>query len=186
MLPITDITASLPRNPGDKNWRTRPLAAIRRIVIHYDAVYVPPPAPSTPGIGYDALSRYIEQARYHINKNWNENGGPIVRGFGLMYHYRVSADGCIWQTQPEELVTWHARAANYSGLAICCDLGPGQFPLCEQLNGLKALLDQLCHHRPDIPAGKADVWGHGELTADGNHTDCPGALLAWVRTYREA
>src|SRR5438270_11270528 len=164
-ITITDIIDKLPRKPDDPNWTTRPLSAVTRIVVHYDAVRVPPSKNGK--LGYDPMQRYIEQARYHIQKNWNEGSGPAVHGFGLMYHYRVSADGKLWRTQPEELMTWHARAANYSGLAVCCDLGPGQQPLDAQLEGLRSILDWLCHHRPDIPAGQADVWGHGELKKAG-------------------
>ncbi len=182
MLQIEDIVERLPRNPADRNWRLRPLLNITKIVVHYDAVAVP----SEKGAGYDPVARYIEQARYHMQKNWNEGSGPPVRGFGFMYHYRVSSDGRIWRTQPEELVTWHARAANMNGLAVCCDLGPGQSVPCPQWEGLNTLLMQLCHHRPDLPAGRADVWGHGELRKAGNSTPCPGTLLAWVQAFRES
>jgi N-acetyl-anhydromuramyl-L-alanine amidase AmpD len=102
-----------------------------------------------------------------------------------VYHYRVSADGRIWRTQPETLLTWHAHAANHGGLAICCDLGPGQRPTEKQLEGLKELLDWLCYHRPDIPAGRKEVYGHGELKRDGNRTVCPGLLRKWVQAYRK-
>jgi N-acetyl-anhydromuramyl-L-alanine amidase AmpD len=101
-----------------------------------------------------------------------------------MYHYRISADGHIWQTQPEDVMLWHARHANYAGLSICCDLGPDQSPPPAQLDGLRTLLDYLCFHRPDFPASRQDVYGHGELTSAGNHTPCPGALLGWVKEYR--
>ncbi len=177
---ITDVIEQLPRNPQDPNWHTRPLSAIRYIVVHYDAVALPANA-----TGYNPVQRYTAQARYHINKNWNDGPGPKVSGFGLMYHYRVSADGRIWRTQPEELITWHARAANYNGLAICCDLGPGETPRAAELAGLKTLLDWLCYHRPDIPADRRGVWGHGELHGAGNHTSCPGKLLGWVQAYRK-
>ncbi|MBF6614235.1 MAG: N-acetylmuramoyl-L-alanine amidase [Chloroflexi bacterium] len=182
MPDIIDIIEKLPRKPDDPNWRSRALGAITKIVVHYDAV--PVPAPHGGSIGYDPVARYTEQANYHIQKNWNESGGPPVHGFGLMYHYRVSADGRLWRTQPETLITWHARAANTSGLAVCCDLGPGQDVTAAQTAGLKMLLDWLCHHRPDIPAARADVWGHGELHKAGNQTSCPGNLLDWVQAYR--
>jgi N-acetylmuramoyl-L-alanine amidase len=181
-LVITDITLQLPRHPTDPNYRTRPMSAITKIVVHYDAVAVPPPKDGA--LGYDPIARYISQAKYHMGKNWNEGRGPIVRGFGLMYHYRVSADGRLWRTQPDNLVTWHARNANYAGLAVCCDLGPGQQPTQAQLVGLNALLHHLCYERPDFPASRPDVWGHGELTDAGNHTPCPAALTPWVREYR--
>ncbi len=182
MLEITDIIDKLPSKPNDPNRRTRPLGVVTKIVVHYDAVLVPPTEGSA--IAYDPVARYVAQANYHIAKNWNDGVGPVVHGFGLMYHYRVSSDGRIWRTQPEELVTWHARAVNYRGLAICCDLGSGQLPTAAQIGGLSDLLDYLCYNRPDIPANRRDVWGHGELTAAGNHTPCPGGLLAWVQAYR--
>lgn len=182
MLKIEDVVEKLPRNPKDRNWTLRPLSDITCIVVHYDAVSVPPSGPS--GLGYDPVERYIQQARYHMQKNWNEGAGPAVRGFGLMYHYRVSADGRVWRTQPEELITWHSHAANGRGLAVCCDLGAGQPSPAAQLQGLGALLEVLCYHWPDIPAGRKDVWGHGELSSAGNQTNCPGSLLEWVRAYR--
>lgn len=182
MLEIVDVVEKLPRNPQDPNWKLRRLADIARIVVHYDAVLVP--GASDEGPGYEPLRRYVEQARYHMRKNWNDGPGPAVRGFGLMYHYRVSADGRVWRTQPEELVTWHARGANWNGLAVCCDLGPGQKPADAQLEGLEGLLLRLCYQRPDIPAGRPDVWGHGELRKAGNSTRCPGLLLEWVRAFR--
>lgn len=179
---IANIISSLPRRPGSSNYRTRPISAITKIVVHYDGVAVP--ASNAGGTAYDPVARYASQANYHISKNWNDGAGPVVRGFGLMYHYRVSADGRVWQTQPEEAVLWHARAANYGGLALCCDLGPGQQPTPAQLSGLKTLLDHLCYRRPDFPAGRRNVWGHGELTSAGNNTPCPGLLVGWVREYR--
>ena len=181
---IIDVVHNLPREPGHRYWRARPVGAITRIVVHYDGVYVPP-RDGHGAYGYDPLTRYVEQARYHIRKNWNEGPGPALRGFGLMYHYRVSADGRVWRTQPDNLVTWHARAANFRGLAVCADLGPGQRPTEEQLVSLHDLLDHLCYHRPDFPASRPDVYGHGELQRDGNHTPCPGLLLDWVRAYRQ-
>ena len=182
-LTITDIIDRLPRHPNRPTYRTRPLGAIRQIVVHYDGLDVPPS--SHAALAYDPLARYISQANHHISKNWNQDAGPRVRGFGLMYHYRVSADGRIWQTQPEDLVLWHARHANYTGLSICCDLGPDQQPPTLQLRGLRALLNYLSFRRPDLPATQQDVWGHGELTATGNHTPCPGALIDWLQTYRQ-
>jgi hypothetical protein len=179
---IIDIAGRLPRKPEHPYWKLRRLNEITRIVVHYDAVRVPPAKQQK--LAYDPLTRYIEQARFHIGKNWNDGRGTPVFGFGLMYHYRVSADGRVWRAQPEELVTWHARDANQNGLAICCDLGPGQKPTIEQMAGLESLLNWLCYHRPDIPAGRADVWGHGELRKAGNQTPCPGALLSWVQAYR--
>lgn len=185
---ITNIISDLPRRINTPGYTTRTISSITRIVVHYDAVLVPPPPPPSKEAKppYNPIARYIDQAKYHINRNWNEGPGPIVKGFGLMYHFRVSADGRIWQTQPENLVLWHARAANQTSLAICCDLGPGQTPPNAQLKALRDLLNHLCYHRPDFPASRPDVYGHGELTKQGNRTPCPGNLLSFVQSYRTA
>ena len=102
----------------------------------YDAIMVPP-GEEDGTLGYDPIGRYRRQALHHVERNWNEDGGPIVRGFGHMYHYRVSADGRLWRTQPEELITWHARAANLNGLGICCDLGPSRMPATHPTGGIE-------------------------------------------------
>jgi hypothetical protein len=57
--------------------------------------------------------------------------------------------------------------------------------MSSRLVPLHDLLDHLCYHRPDFPASRPDVYGHGELQRDGNHTPCPGLLFEWVRAYRE-
>lgn len=171
---MTNIIAELPHaNKGLEEYRS--LGAIRDIVVHYDGVDVPPPP-------YDAPARYKGQANYHIEKDWSAPGGGTIPGFGLMYHYKVDAMGGIWQTQPETLITWHARAANPSGLGVCCDLGPRQQPTKKQLESLAALLIWLCYERPELPAGRANVWGHKEVKT--NSTACPGALLPWVQQFR--
>ena len=180
MPDIISIAHMLPANASSRNRETRETRAIRYLVVHRDGMDVPGQTP------YDPLARYVMQAGKHMRRNWNSSEtGPRVRGFGLMWHYRVSADGRIWRTQPEELVTWHTRGANYNGLAICCDLGKYQQPAAAQLAGLRALLDWLCNERPDIPAGRSDVWAHSELQRSPYDRRCPGALLPWVRAYRE-
>ncbi len=181
-LTIHNIINDLPRRPNVAAYRLRPLSMITRIVVHYDAVAVPPAKEGKEG--YDPVARYVSQAKYHISKNWNEGSSAVVHGFGFMYHYRISADGRSWLTQPENLTLWHARNANNSSIAICCDLGPNQAPTPAQLNSLRLLLNHFCYHRPDIPAGRRDVYGHGELLKEGNRTPCPGALISFVQAYR--
>jgi hypothetical protein len=173
---IRDIRQLMPSaNGGWKEYRE--LRHIRLIVVHYDAQWRPGK--------YDAVERLKAQARYHIGKVWgyDRKRRPIY-GFGLMYHYSITGDGQVLWTQPEELVTWQARNANPYALGIKCDLGDGQEPTLAQLASLKEVLDWLCYHRPDIPAGRKDVWGHSELTQYGNSTKCPGALLPYVQRYR--
>jgi hypothetical protein len=173
---IIDISKDLPRaNPQNVEYRA--LAEIDRGVWHYDDVLAPEQ--------YDPVARYKAQARYHIDKVWGrDRRGRPVHGFGLMYHFRVSRDGRIWQTQPLEIVTWHARGANTRALAICGDLGEHQAPSEAQLRSMVALSDWLTYDRADINIGRAGWWGHGELVADGNDTKCPAAFLPHVRAYR--
>ncbi len=172
---IRNISTNLPTaNLG--NMSTRRLQQIALIVVHYDAQWRPDK--------YDPIARYKAQALYHIQKNWGRNPLKPIRGFGLMYHYRISGDGQIWQTQPEDLITWQANNANPYALGICCDCGENQEPTEAQLVSLYNLLEYMCFERPDFPAGRRDVWGHGELTKYGNATKCPGRFLPYVQRYR--
>ncbi len=94
MVEITDVIEKLPRKPGHPYWKTRPLGGIGKIVVHYDAVKIPP-ATECGEIAYEPVQRYIAQAQYHINKNWNEGKRPVVKGFGLMCHAVNNAPRCI-------------------------------------------------------------------------------------------
>lgn len=173
---IRDIKSRLPHaNTGSMQFRE--LGTIKRIAVHYDD--------EPRGAVYDPFERYVSQANFHINKVWgrDERGRPIY-GFGLMYHYKISGDGRIWATQPEELITWHVTEANPDTLGICLDCGEYQQPTKAQLDSLVALLDWLCYERPDMPVGYENVWGHGELREFGNSTACPGPFLPWAIAYR--
>jgi hypothetical protein len=164
----------------------RSLHQITKIVVHHDAQLRPGK--------YNPAERYKEQARFHIRKNWGEVGKPPIPGFGLMYHLKMDGAGRVYQCQPFTRPTWNSRGANWAALAICIDGGDGQAPAPGQLQGLHELLDLLCYHYPEFPAGRKDVWGHGELTAKrlrelslpgpGNSTACPGLFLPYVQKYR--
>jgi hypothetical protein len=171
---VYDIIDRLPSaNEQLKRWRE--LSQIRRIVVHIDDF----PRPEA----YDPVARYRAQARYHIfERNWNP-GGEHLQGFGLMYHYRISGDGRVWRTQPERLVTWHASSWNRTGLAVCCDAAERQSPTDAQLGALRGLLLCLCYRRPDIPAGRRDVFGHTE--EPGTEKSCPAKYLPWVQRFRK-
>lgn len=177
-LEFTDITDRLPRNTAHPSYSMRPsLGGLDILSEHYDAERVEWP--------YDPVARYIRQARFHMSKDWDPGPG-ITRGFGLMYHYRISPDGRIWRTQPELLNLWNSSNANSRVIAVCLDLGPGQQPTYEQLASLQRFNDWMCHERPDLPGiVQARVWGHGELRQFGNDTSCPGALGPFVKRYRE-
>lgn len=172
--PATDIINKLPHaNEGYE--AHRPLGAIEIIGVHYDA--------ANRAEQYDPLARYLAQAAYHIQKDW-DTGPGYIPGFGLMYHYKISGDGRLWITQPEDLVTWAVNNANRKSLNICVDCGTNQGPTTHQLDTLASTLEWLTNERPEIPAGRADVWGHLELRQYGNSTACPGRLLPYVQQYR--
>jgi N-acetyl-anhydromuramyl-L-alanine amidase AmpD len=180
---IKDIRHLLPiANQG--NIVRRDTRNISMIVVHYDGLPLRPEGP------YNHVQRYIDEANYHIKKNW----GTVLRrvyGFGLMYNYKIAGDGTIYWCQDEEKVLWHANNANYRSLAVNVDCGEGQSATPQQLESLKNLLNWLCYERPDITAGRADVWGHKELGAAGpgpdygNSTQCPGKVLPYVVAYRK-
>ncbi len=181
---ILDWRKKLPR--GSQPVVYRAPGEIAYIGVHYDG------APPRPAPGYNILARQIDEANYHIHKNWNTNpkGSPIY-GSGLMYHYIIGGDGTIAQTRDESEILWHICNGNRVCLAVKVDCGQGQEPTAEQLSSLNKMLTWLCYHRPDIPADRAHTYGHGECGGQygggprwGNATDCPGRLLPYVRRWR--
>lgn len=168
---VRDIIALLPTAP----WNAHPVRATSRIemiVAHWDG-------PRGPVLGYDPLSWYQWEARYHIQKDWGDGS----RGFGLMYHEVVSRDGRVWLTRPATDIVWAAMGANPISYHTKVDAGADYGPTAEQLATLPRRLDAL---RERYGVRRDQVFGHGELTQYGNATECPGpALLAALRQYRE-
>lgn len=173
---ITDIIDRLPTAHSEFR-KSRPLGAIRRFVVHIDDEARPE--------RYDPVARYAAQARYHISgRNWNADPkGAWVAGFGLMYHYKIAGDGRLFRTAAETDVLWHASSWNWEGLGICVDCRETQEPTPEQLGGLYGLLMWLCYRRPEIPAGRKDVWGHTEEPS--TTKSCPAKVLPWVVKFRK-
>lgn len=179
---MTELYGQLPYNRKNAEvWlRTRALSGIEEIIGHWNG----------PEVSADEMRQLQADAVYHINKDWNYPNR--VPGWGLMYHYAIGQSGKIYICNPETHVLWQANNANRTGLGILHILGKGQKPSDKMLASSKALLDWLTLERPDIPAGRDDVWGHGELGKPygggpdyGNNTDCPGPdILAFVRKYR--
>ena len=171
---IQDIIHKLPRaNP--MNLAKRTLAQINRLVIHWDGGALIPE-------GYDPLTYYVSEANYHIKKDWG--GGSF--GTGIMYHYKVSRQGGLYKVRPETDVVWAAMSANTTGLMLCVDATEGQPPTQAQLVMVDKFANWVWTQRPDLPnLVKRNIWGHGELVAEGNSTSCPGpALLTRVKALR--
>ena len=180
---MKDVRGKLPRNAQNATrWlRRRLLRAITRIVVHWNG----------PAVAADAWKQLVGDASYHITKDW-DTGSGVAHGWGLMYHIAIDRDGNIYLCNDFEDILWHCTGGNALSLGVLCVLGEGQKPTAKMLAVLQGVLDWLCNERPDISAGRGDVWGHGECGGVygggpqwGNATECPGPdLLKFVRNYR--
>ncbi len=118
-LNVSDIRAQLPRNG---RYAGRSISAITKIAWHYDAAYRPKL--------YDSLRRYVDQAQYHVNKDWG--GGS--RGDGLMYSIKVDNVGDVYICRDFEDILWHVGGApNGYSVSLNIDCGGDQLPTREQV-----------------------------------------------------
>ena len=161
---MTDIVGLLPRNGTQDTPHS--IASITKLVIHHDAQWRPDE--------YDSLTRYIQQANFHIGRGED----------GLQYHIKIDNVGEVFYCRNYTDTLWHCGnyPVNRASIAICLD---GDFtqqqPTPQQLSALQGVLDELCTQHPEFPADSDDVFGHGEVGASA----CPGFnLLPFVQTYR--
>jgi hypothetical protein len=93
---IEDLSATLPKHPTAR-YQTRPVAQIKSVVLHHSAV----PA----SVGAARITQYQVE----------KQGWP-----GAGFHYFITGDGHIQQTQPLEVIAYHAGDANNpTSLGIC-------------------------------------------------------------------
>jgi hypothetical protein len=171
---VLDISKSLPTAPSHQ-LDIRTASNIGMLVVHWDG---DAPIPDD----YDPYTRCVWEARYHIAKNWASTGEPPAYGYGLMYSEVIARDGRVFITRPVEHVVWAQCLANRIGYAIKVDASKVSPPTDAQKRSLRCRLDACC---VEFSLGNGDVFGHGELTAYGNSTECCGPdLLALVRDYR--
>jgi hypothetical protein len=163
------VVDRLPIEPRNE-LETRALSEIKLIAVHWSAgVYAD---------GYDPVAAYARESREHIARDW----GGGARGYGLMYHERISRDGRVWATRPAEHVVWAVTRANRIAYNVGLDAGPACLPSDAQVAALERRVSALLG-RLGLP--RAAVYGHGELREYGNATECPGQrLTAWCRDYR--
>lgn len=155
-MEITNIIGKLPRNGS---YMKRPLSAITKIAVHWDAWDRPHE--------YDSVQRFIQEAQMHIDKDW----GGGAHGDGLMYHFKIDNVGEVFQCREMTDVLWNVGGnANYWTLAICFDCGEFQSITKEQGEAFLKLMEELCYNHPELPASQGDVAGHREF----NPTQCPG------------
>ncbi len=149
-----DWTTRLARH-GVLRYETRPLADIRRLIIHQSGL----PAE----VGAEQI------ARYHVERRaWP----------GIGYHYFIRADGEILRTEPLECIAYHAGRANSYAAGICLagrfDAAP---PPDLQLEATASLAAQLCG-RLGIHAALGGILGHSEIAP----VACPGRQ--WLEEAR--
>lgn len=142
--PVEDISDKLPKHPTERYAR-RDLSAIKYLVVHHSAI--------PPDKGPEVI------ARYHVEKQ----GWP-----GIGYHFFIDREGRIYQTNPLEAISYHARAYNSSSVGICL---AGDFtsaiPPASQIQALGHLCAYLLEK---MNLGKEAIVGHQELVP----TICPG------------
>lgn len=170
--PIVDIIAALPRSADVTNqYQQRPLAAIRRLVVHHAG---------------DATDTARDVATLHVND-------PQHQWPGIGFHFFVAADGAIYQTNRLETISYHLAEDNAAtaGIALAgsFDAAP---PPDAQLAATAALLAWLIQ---ELRLPLESIAGHSDLAQTA--TACPGAtwggasgwkatLLSMVRQRNES
>jgi hypothetical protein len=112
-------------------------------------------------------------ARYHVeNKDWP----------GIGYHYYVTPDGTIYQTQPLEVASWHVSHHNDTSLGICV---AGNFtyvpPPQAQVEVTARLMAWLVQ---ELAIREQNILGHKEFPD--NDTSCPGETWLKRMTWKNA
>lgn len=168
-----DVRSQLPRHAtNDPPNRSR--FDIEFLVVHWDGTGTIDP-------NYDPIARYKWEAQFHIDKNWDDPPA-VSHGGGLMYAIKIDRWGRAYLCRDAEAVLWHATRANVPGYAICVDATPLSPPTAEQFVTLKKVIQA---KRAEFALPYGEVFGHGELGAYGNSTECPGPdALRWLRDYR--
>ncbi|MCR4424677.1 MAG: peptidoglycan recognition protein family protein [Firmicutes bacterium] len=143
---VKDVVDQLPRHPS-KQYRTRALGDIARVVIHHSA---------TNGGTPESL------ARYHVNKR----GWP-----GIGYHYVIASDGTVYKTNYATTVSWHAgSSANWDSIGACMigDFTKHEVPQVQLASTLELVQELMRAY--SIPV--SGVVGHSEVPEAA--TLCPG------------
>ena len=128
---LEDVSAKLPKS-ADKTWPRRPLSDIAFLVVHHTAVAGTLPPASL--------------ARAMIDKQDKP---------GINYHFYVTSNGKVYQTQPIEALTDHAAGQSRTaiGVALAGNFTGGASPGDEQLSSAGELCAWLMA-RLNLPASR--------------------------------
>jgi N-acetyl-anhydromuramyl-L-alanine amidase AmpD len=141
---IINIVNALPKGRG--TYRKRLLSKITGIVVHHSA---------------SDYGGATEIARFHT----------ITRGWpGIGYHFVISPDGTINQTNNIDSVSYHVGNSNTPTIGICLIGNLSKHPpTAKQLESLKELIA----HLKTLLKKELTVKGH----RDYNPTECPGKFM---------
>ena len=145
---IRDASEALPRSTTSRYPQRNP-ASIRRIILHHTA--------TPPNVTIHRIAEFQVKDR----------NLP-----GIAYHYCVTADGIIYQTQPLDVVTLHAGQQHSLDSVGVCLIGnfSQTTPPSIQLETTAALLALLS---TELGVGLDQVFGYNELVVTGS----PGATF---------
>lgn len=112
---IIDIVDTLPKH-NTKVYGTRSIQRINEIIVHHSAS--PSFSPT-------------QAALYHVrNHDWP----------GIGYHFYITSDGVVYQTNNIESISYHCRGQNSNTIGICLD---GNFMTMEPTKGQLRSLERL-------------------------------------------
>lgn len=195
---VIDVRGELPVNPNPLyryGLLAGGLAGVEYLIVHWTgdafttAVLAQMGVPDIGGDGViDAELSVADERRllsWYAAYHWAKDGGTWG---GLAYGLLVLPSGRIYVAWDVGTLTYHAwTGANRRSYALSCPISRGVPPTPAQVQGLLAALTVLCEETPEIPAGRSQVYGHGEATFldSRNSTSCPGTVLPHVRAFRD-
>ena len=157
---IKDISNFLLKHPS-KTYAFRDTSTIDSIIVHQT---------DTPDQG--SFTPY-HIANYHVNNNdWA----------GIGYHYLITDDGAIYQTNSDDLVSYHASGWNTRsiGVSITGDhtIGADNYDIIDKkkYNALVYLLAKLCNK---YNLSVDNILGHHET---GSPKSCPNLNMDQLRS----
>ncbi len=152
---MEDITASLIKHPTNR-YETRSLDKIKYLVIHHSG------APAN--VGPERIANYQVQ-----RQDWP----------GIGYHFVLTADGAIYQTNELETICYHAQEVSNTGAGICLT---GNFtdepPTAAQLDSAGHLCAYLLQ---ELKLPQESIKGHKDFVA----TQCPGKQWDSGQVWRD-
>jgi N-acetyl-anhydromuramyl-L-alanine amidase AmpD len=158
---IKDISQYLLKHPS-KRYSFRNPDTINKIIVH-----------QTDSEDMGAFSPYYT-ASYHVNTNdWA----------GIGYHYYIIDDGSIYQTNSDDLISYHASGINTDSLGVAitgdhrCELDADNYTVInqEKYNALVFTLAKLSN-RYNLSVD--NILGHTET---GSPKSCPNLNLTQLR-----